>query len=354
MPKLNISQIHPYAFAHPSDRKASDALRTTPFLPELLRKVAKWNVEEKLRAHFMYNSIRVGGPQFASLDLVVQQVAEEFGMEAPETYVSREGGVNAFAFGLERNSIVLTADLIDLMTEEEIRAVIAHELAHILCEHLLYRSVAIAITAPVLPGATALPAALVRRGALGLLYSWYRSAEYTADRASLLIIQDSKVIVSVLAKLAGVPASLAEEFDPVYFLEQAREYKSGIQSQLWTKLVTSGMGLFLSHPEPVKRAVAITTWEGTQQYRDILEGRYLTVAEFQARDRFKVVGTVSCSLCRRVNDLKAIHCIECGLNLDPAQQVYCDSGHVNDLEWNFCHACQADLGGFKESEIEVL
>lgn len=352
MPEVNLAQIHPFAFAFPADRKASQRLQMTPFLPELLRKVAEINLEEKLRADFMHNSILVEQGQLRPLHTLVTQVAAKLGMETPEIYVSNRGGVNAFAFGLKRKFIVLTTSLVDMMDEQELRAIVAHELAHILCEHLLYRSVAVAVTSPMLPLAGTMPAKLMRNSVSGLLYGWYRAAEYTADRASLLVVQDSEVIVSLLAKLAGLPKGYRDEFSLEMFREQAEFYED--EATLWSKTVTKGMDLFLSHPEPVKRAVAIHDWEKSEQYKDILEGKFLSRAAFQARSRLKIKGMRVCPVCRFSNNLKDERCQECDLDLNPEHQIFCGKGHLNSLDWRYCHECREDLGGPEKAEPEEV
>ena len=43
---------------------------------------------------------------------------------------------------IQRFFITITSGLVDMMTEEELDAVIAHECGHILCHHVLYHSIA--------------------------------------------------------------------------------------------------------------------------------------------------------------------------------------------------------------------
>ncbi|PWA98774.1 peptidase family M48 family protein [Artemisia annua] len=56
------------------------------------------------------------------------------------------------------------------------------------------------------------------------LFRWLRAAELTCDRAALLVVQDPKVVISVLMKLAGGSPSLADQLNVDAFLEQARSY----------------------------------------------------------------------------------------------------------------------------------
>lgn len=237
MPAFHISQIHPKAFAHPSDLKALATLEKVPFLPTALRQVAKINIEEKFRAEQMYNSIQLGPRQFPSLWRMISEVAERFGVQEPDAYVSGRGGVNAFAFGLNTHSIILTSRLVDLMTDRELEAIIAHELAHILCQHMLYRNVGLALVSGSLPSLTKLaPAALIKDGTVRAFMRWSRAAEYSADRAALLILRDPEALAMCMGRLAGIPHRFVSEFDPRRFAEQVKEYEE--KASFWSKVVT--------------------------------------------------------------------------------------------------------------------
>ncbi len=340
MGTLNISQIDPRAFAHPADEKATAALKKIPFLPELLKKVAQLDVEQKFRAQQMFNSIQLGPRQLPSLWRMVHEVAERFGMPEPTAYVSSRGGVNAFAFGLHRHSIILTSSLVDLMTDREIEAIIAHELAHILCQHMLYKNVGLALASGTMSSLKMTPAAFVGDSVSRLLMAWNRSAEYSADRAALLILQDPEALVACLARLAGVPRRFTAEFEPRIFAEQVQEFEE--ESTFWSKVVTMGMGTFLSHPEPAKRATAVLEWWESAECQNILQGRYLTKTEAEALDRVQIEGVKSCPLCRSPVG-QQLQCGHCGLEQDPSRHRQCTNGHLNSVAWKFCKSCGDQL-----------
>lgn len=80
---------------------------------------------------------------------------------------------------------------------------IGHELGHLKCEHGIWVTLA-----------TVLANGLYRGGLLGSLLAdslglrrrlmqWSRAAEFTCDRAAMLVAQDVNVVVSTLLKLAG-------------------------------------------------------------------------------------------------------------------------------------------------------
>lgn len=348
MDASHFSQMHPRAFAHPSDLRATSAFQQIPLLPELMKKISRLGIEERFRAYHMLNSVELGPRQLPSLWRMVHDVAERLGIPTPKTYLSRHGGINAFAFGKEVHSIVLTTELVDLMTDEELRGIIAHEMGHILCEHMLYMDVGLALTSGAMPSlAKVIPA--LKESVAGLFFAWFRAAEYSADRAALLILEDSKPLALSLSRLAGVPRRLEKNFDLQLFAQQVQNYEE--ETTWWSKIATFGMGLFLTHPEPARRVGAALEWAKSEEYNAILSGRYLTRFEAEALDRLQVPGVASCPLCRTPVGQASL-CPTCGLPQDPRRQQPCPSrGHVNGIDWKFCKACGAALrSGARRSE----
>lgn len=338
MTGLDLSQIHHSAFSHPYDQKATAALKRVPFLSTLLSKASKLRAEQRFRAVQMRYSIRLGPRQFPSVWRMVNEVAEGFCMPLPTAYISGEGGANAFAFGLEDQSIILTSRLVDLMSDRELEAIIAHELAHVLCQHMLYRQVGLAIA----QGTVALNAVTgfapeTMGNSLSMLYfAWCRAAEYSADRAALLFLQDPEAMTTCLGRLAGVPERFSSEFDPRQFAEQIAEHEE--ESPWWSKIATWDLGLMRTHPEPARRATALNEWFGSEEYQAILDGKYPTIFEVESQERIQIEGVASCPLCRSPVGERST-CPFCGLDQDPARQRHCENGHLVSVEWSFCKSC---------------
>ena len=340
---LNLAQIHPAAFCHPADRRATAALKKVPLLPELMRSLSRWNLEAQVCSHFTHSSIKLSGTQLPTLWRMVNEVAEALCLPPPEAYVSGDPFPNALAFGVERHTVVLTGSLIDLMTDEELKAVITHELAHVLCQHMLYRQVGLALAREASQEiAKFLPAGLVEKPLTRLLAAWYRSAEYSADRAALLILDDPEPLASCLARLAGVPRRFAGEFDLRLFAEQADSYEDS--STFWSRLVTFDLGATSTHPEPAKRAAEILRWAQSEEYRRIRNGEYLTWLEAEAAEKIRIEGVRSCPLCGSAVGELAV-CPNCELPQDPALQRLCPRGHPNSVDWKFCKADGLSLSG---------
>jgi Zn-dependent protease with chaperone function len=176
-------------------------------------------------------------------------------------------------------TIVLTRGLVESMSGREIMAVMGHELGHVKCEHMVYKTMAsliaefgvgrIAQEIPFLG-----PAAILALQAH--LMDWSRKAELTCDRAALLVVQDATVVATMLAKLGGWPPSLGN-VNLQCLVDQTHDYDA-----LENEKVSSALkmiqqlqsSVYLTHPLPIHRVQSILGWSESDMYRDILDGNY--------------------------------------------------------------------------------
>lgn len=334
----HLAQIDPSAFAHPQDLQTTRALKRVPFLDTLLKQVSRFETEEFYRAHYMHSGILLGPRQLPSLWRMVQEVAERFEMTEPVTaYVVRGSGPNAFAFGLHRHSIALTSSLVDLMSDRELEAIIAHEISHVLCRHMLFRRVGLTLangTTRFLKALPSIPSSVVRMSLHGAYLAWCRAAEYSADRAAALVLRDPEVMASCLTRLAGVPRRFEDEFDPHQFAEQAEEFdRSG---SVISPLVRITLELLSTHPEPTRRSVAVLQWAESEAYERILSGDFETI--LGSEERIHIAGVADCPACGRpVGDNPT--CPHCDLEQRADRQSVCVRGHVAGIDWEHCLRC---------------
>lgn len=82
---------------------------------------------------------------------VVQRLCRRMGIPEPKLWVIPERSPNAFATGRNprHSSVAVTAGLLELMNDEELEGVIAHELAHVRNRDILISSVAATIAAAI-------------------------------------------------------------------------------------------------------------------------------------------------------------------------------------------------------------
>ncbi len=61
-------------------------------------------------------------------------------------YVNQDPQPNAMCIGLDEPIIVVTTGLVELLDEEEMRAVVGHEVGHALSGHAVYRTILLFLT----------------------------------------------------------------------------------------------------------------------------------------------------------------------------------------------------------------
>jgi heat shock protein HtpX len=94
-----------------------------------------------------YNAIPVDANSASGLYEIVHRLTQRAGLPMPALYVIPEQQPNAFATGrdYEHAAVAVTEGLLNLLTEQEVEAVIAHELSHIKHYDMLIGTVAATI-----------------------------------------------------------------------------------------------------------------------------------------------------------------------------------------------------------------
>ena len=264
-----LTEISPQAWEHPADRAALNALRKIPGFDLALRKIFGMFGERAIRLAFKANAVRVSEKQYPWIYERTLRVCEIMDLkEIPEVYVSQTPLVNAGAVGMSDPFIVLNSSMLEVLDHDEVEAVLAHEVGHILSGHVLYRTLLLLIMRLALfrypiAGLALLPI-------LWALLEWYRKSELSCDRAALLAIQDKDVVMSSLMKLAG--GTRGETLDLQEFIAQSEEYREGgdLLDSVYKVLNVIGA----THPFSVVRVAELRDWIDTGTYDKILTGEY--------------------------------------------------------------------------------
>jgi len=276
--RQRFTEIDATAFQHPLDRQATDQLKKLYGFDALVAKFLELRYERLLYVVNIASSVRVGPKQFPLLYDMLLEGCLILDVPEPELYVSQQPLVNALTFGHTKPYIMLYTGLLDLMGDDEIRTVIAHELGHVKCGHVLYSTMANSIRDVIaLAGQMTLGiGSLLGMGIEAALIDWRRRSELSADRAALLVMQDARPVISTLTKLAGGTRQWADQLDPDQFLEQARQYsveiEQGVAERLYRALANIYQG---NHPFAVERVKELDEWAASAEYRDILAGNYV-------------------------------------------------------------------------------
>src|SRR5262245_41615358 len=296
------------AFQHPLDRQATENLKKIKGFDWLVKKFIEYGIERIEYINLIGGAISIGPRQMSRHYDMLLECCSILDVAEPELY-AQQGGVNAYTSGHNNTFIGLETGLLQMMEDSEVMAVIAHELGHIKCGHVLYKMMARLIK-PLLEmasNATMGIGGLVGAGIEAGLLVWDRRTELSADRAALIVMQDVRPCVTMLMKLAGGTERHAQWLDAEQFLNQARAYKEGLAQSMSDRCSRFMANSTTTHPIPVERARTLDAWVNSPESNNILAGSY------SAAD--KMMKTISCPTCKQVAEQGAKFCLHCGTPL---------------------------------------
>jgi Zn-dependent protease with chaperone function len=274
-PRIAFPQIGGVSWEHPADRAALQALRAVPGFDDVVRKVIAFlGGERGIRLLFQGNAVRCGPAQYARVYQLHVEVCTTFDWPTvPEIYVSQTPIFNAGAYGVDDPFIVLHSAAVELLDDEELRVLIAHEMGHVVSGHSLYRTIAEILlnvslgSLPFLAGIALLPVKLA-------ILEWSRKSELSSDRAGLLGSQNVMASQQLFMKMAGAYPNALESgqmsLEP--FMAQAAEYAGSNEGlDIVYKLLNT---LALTHPMNTVRAAELQKWVAAGEYDRIMRGEY--------------------------------------------------------------------------------
>jgi Zn-dependent protease with chaperone function len=262
-----LTEISPRAFQHPADRAATAALGSIPYLDTVVRKLIELGYERALRQSYLGSSVRLSEEQlgdvwrehaiaYATLDMA----------DVPDLYLTQFPAPNAMAIGARRPIVVVQSELVALLDAPQRRAVFAHEAAHILSDHQLYRTALAILVLLTRTARLPLPLAPVRSA----LMEWGRATELSADRAAALVTRDPLVVCRTLMSIAA--GAMVEQLDLDLFMRQGMDYQEkGSGLERLTRLM---LDLGVTHPLPVKRTHELMAWVRSGEFDRIAGGEY--------------------------------------------------------------------------------
>jgi heat shock protein HtpX len=223
----------------------------------------------------MYNAQEVdqtSAPQFYSM---VRDLAQRAQLPMPRVYLIQEDAPNAFATGRnpEHAAVAATTGILQVLSERELRGVMAHELAHVKHRDILISTVsatmagAISMLAnfamffggrdsegrPANPIAGILVMLLAPLAASLIQMAISRAREFEADRGGAEISGDPQALASALQKIQHYAQAIP--------MQAAQRHPETAQMMIMNPLSGGGLrGLFSTHPatqERVERLLAL-------------------------------------------------------------------------------------------------
>jgi len=273
MAPIKLTGLRPQVYEHPSDAAALNALTNTGGFDKFISKLNGWGIERYLRVQLTGSYLRVSPDSFPDLYQLVADVRERLDVPVDiDLYIASGGEVNAFTVGVERPLIVLTTAAVQLLSQEELAYVIAHEIGHIKSSHVLYYQIAefLPVIAAFIGSITLGVGDLLGAGIRGALLYWQRMSEFTADRAGLLGCQDAEVAWRTLTKLAGLPPKYFASLNTEDFLRQARDFQA-MDADSLSRIAKWISSVGQTHPWTVVRAQQLLLWIDSGAYEETLK-----------------------------------------------------------------------------------
>ena len=220
----------------------------------------------------MYKASEVGRDSAPELYSDVEELTMNAGLPMPKVYIIPEQSPNAFATGRDPNhsAVAFTEGIMRLLDRNELKGVIAHELAHIKNRDILIGSVAATIAGAISYIAYMAQFAAIfgggdnrRGGMIGLLamaiiaplaamivkMAISRTREFGADKTGAEICENPLYLASALRKLHAGASRV-----PLQVSEQAAE--STAHMMIVSPMIGGGFAkLFSTHP-PMEERVA--------------------------------------------------------------------------------------------------
>lgn len=226
--------------------------------------------------------VQVSQVQFPHLHQMSLDVAHNLDMEMPAIFVKQSPVINAFATGLfGQRTVVLHSALLEQLSNEEVKAVIAHEFGHIKLNHIMYGILQNIAVSGFLGNAIFTP---IR----WLFFFASRAAEYSADQAALVGTMNIQACVTSEIKLA-VGAKLYEQMNIQAYLMQMEEFSHSTGSKFIEILHDR------THPMTVNRILHVIRYYRSEKYQRLAaqQGRAgtttLTSGQVGTRDLFQRV-----------------------------------------------------------------
>ena len=270
-------------FIYPPDRDGIESIKDLEPLPQLVK---HFFIEKKLnllRSQLVRESIKV--KSLSRLDSIIRKCGIMLGLKVlPESFIISSDIPQAFTFGTdEEPMLVISSSMLEIMDEEELEAVIAHELGHVKSGHLVYHTLAELLVQGASFSFSLMGLNMITEPIRLLLLAWHRDSEISADRASILVTNDLDVIKSMFSKLI-------------------KQSERGFER---VEILNSISELFKTHPTYLNRIKKLEEFYNSVEFKN---------ARKKIEKRIMLLRAISpiCRFCGAKKPLLSVFCPSCG------------------------------------------
>ncbi|MGC3962954.1 MAG: zinc metalloprotease HtpX [Rhodocyclaceae bacterium] len=216
----------------------------------------------------MYRAQEVDATSSPYLYNIVRELAGRAQLPMPKVYIIDEPQPNAFATGRnpEHAAVAATTGILHLLSERELRGVMAHELAHVKHRDILISTISATVSGaisslaqfgmffgardehgrPTNPIVGIIVAILAPIAAMLIQFAISRTREFGADKGGAEISGDPNALADALAKIHAYARGIP--------METAEQHPETAQMMIMNPLSGGGLqGLFSTHPDTAER-----------------------------------------------------------------------------------------------------
>jgi heat shock protein HtpX len=216
----------------------------------------------------MYNAREVDASSAPRFYAMIQELAQRAQLPMPRVYLIDEAAPNAFATGRnpDHAAVAATTGILNVLTERELRGVMAHELAHVKHRDILISTISATMAGAISALANfamffggrddegrrtnplvGIAIAFLAPMAAGLIQmAISRAREFEADRGGAEISGDPQALASALQKIHRYAQGMP--------MEAAERHPETAQMMIMNPLSGGGLrGLFSTHPSTEER-----------------------------------------------------------------------------------------------------
>lgn len=276
-------------YIYPPDMDGIESLEELKPLTRLTEHFILKKYVKEVTKNLSQNAVKV---QYGSkLDSIIRKCAIILGLEVmPEVFIIPSNTPNAFTLGPNENPVLgISSTILKILDEPELKAIIGHELGHIKSKHMPYHTLAELLTEGIDISSRIIGLDLISPFIKLLLLSWHRESEISADRASLLVINDPKVIESALAKIIITA-------NPIHYNKIASGKENVVD------LISE---LFQTHPNYSNRVKMVREYYRSRKYWEVKR-------KLEKRIMFSKALTLRCRFCGARKSVLDLFCPICG------------------------------------------
>jgi heat shock protein HtpX len=221
----------------------------------------------------MYDAQQVDEHSAPKFYNIVRELSQNAGLPMPKVYVINEAQPNAFATGRdpEHAAVAATSGIISMLSERELRGVMAHELTHVKHRDTLISTITATIAGAVSsiaqfgmffsggsrdgersvnPAVAILIMLLAPIAAMLIQLAISRSREFEADRGGAEISGDPEALAMALKKIHNYAHQIP--------MGTAEQHPETAQMMIINPLSADGIkGLFSTHPQTEERVARL-------------------------------------------------------------------------------------------------